>query len=106
MTQDEFILALVATVIGSPLIYEGLKALVNWARGRLTKVAALEAALEEAQAAIDELQARKQALRAANRDEINGLHRDIRVLEEKVHQLRLKLLSLGLDPDEGTKHDD
>lgn len=100
MTQDEFILALIATVIGSPLIYESIKALVNWARGRLTKVAALEAALEEAQAAIDELRARKQTLRAAHRDEISDLHREIRAFEEKVHQLRLKLLSLGVNPDE------
>lgn len=99
MTQEEYYLALAAAVIGSPVLVKAVEALIDWRKGRLSKIAALEAALDEAQEIIDDLERRKRNLRTAHHAELDEMNEKIRQLTEEVHRLRLSLMSLGKDPD-------
>lgn len=100
MTTQEMLFSLLATAIGSPLLVKMFEKLSGWRKGHLSKVAALEAALAEAQAVIKELERRKQTLRESNQEAVDALNEEIRKLKEEVHRLRLSLMSLGKDPDE------
>jgi len=100
VTTTELVFSLLATAVGSPLLVEVFKAFVSWRKGRLSKIAALEAALEEAEQAYDDLKRRKQALRESRREEVTALNDEIGRLKEEILRLRYALVSLGRDPDD------
>lgn len=93
MTTQEMLFSLLATAIGSPLLVKVFERFSDWRKGRLSKIAALEAAVKE-------LERRKHALRDANQEVIDALNEEIRKLKEEIHRLRLNLMSLGKDPDD------
>lgn len=100
MTQEELVFSLLATAIGSPLLVKAFEVLMDWRKGRVSKIAALEAALNEAEETYKELEQHKQALKATHQEEVDDLWAQIRKLKEEVHRLRLALMSLGKDPDD------
>ena len=100
MTTQEMLFSILATAIGSPLLVKMFEKFTDWRKGHLSKVAALEAALAEAQEVIKELERRKQTLRESNQGAVDALNEEIRKLKEETHRLRLSLMSLGKNPDD------
>lgn len=93
MTTEEMWFSLFATAVGSPLILEMFRSLNNWRRGRISKTAALEAALAEAEGELE-------GLHEQHRTEVDELHRQRRELELEAHRLRVRLIQMGIDYDE------
>lgn len=100
MAQWELWFSLGATAVSSPFLVKAFERFVDWRKGRLSKLAALEAALEEAKEAIAELERRKRSLREARQEEVDGLNEEIRSLKERIALLRLRLINLGKNPDD------
>lgn len=100
MAQWELWFSLGATAVSSPFLVKAFERFMDWRKGRLSRLAALEAALEEARGSIAELERRKQDLRESNQEAVDALNEEIRKLKEEIHRLRLSLMSLGKDPDD------
>lgn len=100
MTTEELVFSLIATAIGSPLLVKTFESFQDWRKGRLSKIAALEAALNDAEEAYAELERRKRDLRQAKQAELDELNDKLRKHQEEIHRLRLMLMSLGKDPDD------
>ena len=99
MSTEELWFSLIATAIGSGLVVKLFEAFLDWRKGRVSKVAALEAALDEAERAIRSHEEAKKATEAAHAHEINELCDQVRGLEIQAHRMHVQLISLGHDPE-------
>ena len=99
MSTEELWFSLIATAIGSGLAVKLFEAFLDWRKGRVSKIAALEAALDNAETAIRGHEEAKKAAEAAHAHEINELCDQVRDLEVQAHRMHIQLISLGHDPE-------
>ena len=100
MSTEELWFSLIATAIGSGLAVKLFEAFLDWRKGRVSKIGALEAALDKAEQAIKDHEQAERMRTVAHQEEIDELHDQIRGHELESHRMRIKLISLGHDPDD------
>ena len=106
MPTEELWFSLIATAIGSGLAVKLFEAFLDWRKGRVSKIAALETALDNAEEAIRSHEKAKRAAEIAHAREISELCDQVRGLEVRAHRMRIQLISLGHDPEGASPSDD
>lgn len=100
MSSEELWFSLIATAIGSGLAVKVFEAFIDWRKGRVSKISALETALDNAEAAIRSHEEAKRVAEAAHAHEISEMLDQVRGLEIQAHRMHVQLISLGHDPEE------
>lgn len=106
MSSEEIWFSLIATALGSGLAVKLFEAFIDWRKGRVSKIAALEAALDNAEEAIRGHEKAKEAAETAHAREVSELCDQVRGLEIHAHRMHVQLISLGHEPEGGSPSGD